>query len=243
MAVFKSDITIHQLVSDKRSADILSVSTSGELLIGCRSLLANNQLHIYTELGHTSSIKLQDDELLKDAAWTHRGNIICITQSSVVTMSRSGDIICKTNIEHARSLNVSADNAIYIACGKHGVYQSTDDGLTWFHLFSSPDEFDFRQVIKVALLTNPNTDTFWTLEEHVFRIREYTLNKLTSASNKVAWQDISALAHCDEASCVMAYDSGLNIFVAPSQKCKSLFVLFSRSEKRANNRPIRISKA
>lgn len=50
MVLFKSDITIHQLVPDKRSADKLSVSMKDELLIGCRRVCANNyQLHIYTE--------------------------------------------------------------------------------------------------------------------------------------------------------------------------------------------------
>jgi hypothetical protein len=98
MVLFKSDITIHQLVSVNRSADILSVSKSGELLIGCGGVFANNQLHIYTELGHTSSIALQRHDLLTDAAWTHRGNIIYTTPTSIVTMLRSGAIISSANI-------------------------------------------------------------------------------------------------------------------------------------------------
>jgi hypothetical protein len=168
MVLFKSDITIHQLVSVNRSADILSVSKSGELLIGCRGVFANNQLHIYTELGHTSSIKLQRNDLLKDAAWTHGENIIYTTPTSIVTMSRSGAIISSANIEHVRSVSVSADNTIYVACRKYGVYQSTDDGITWSHLFSSPDGFDFKQVIKVSTSVDLNTDTFWALEKNYF---------------------------------------------------------------------------
>jgi hypothetical protein len=226
--IFKSDITIHHLVSDKRSADILSVSKSGELLIGCRGAFANNQLHIYTELGHMSSIKLQHNEKLKDAAWTFKEDIIYITKSSIVTMSRSGDIICKTNIEHARSLSVSFDNTIYVACKRNGVYQWTDEGKTSY-LFSSPDNFDFKQVIKVSTSDDLNTDTFWALEKNYFRIREYTLNKQTSLKKRVTWRDISApipLPRPDDVSHsgVMAFDGNLNVFVVLNKKSKTLRV-------------------
>jgi hypothetical protein len=56
-----------------------------------------------------------------------------------VTMSQSGDVIQQTNVSRPSYLSVSTDGVIYLISDDTSVYQSTDDGLTWSHMFNVTD--------------------------------------------------------------------------------------------------------
>jgi hypothetical protein len=57
----------------------------------------------------------------------------------VVTVHEQVTLLQQTKMDDAFNLSVSADNVIYVACGTRGVYQSTDDGVTWSHVFTCSD--------------------------------------------------------------------------------------------------------
>ena len=104
-----------------------------------------------------------------DATWTPRGNIVYTTcpSNKVVVMSESGKVITThTQMTLPQYLSVSSDNIIYLADSETGVYQSTDDGISWSLVFKSTDEWHCWQVIKV---TTNHCDDFWTLEASYVR--------------------------------------------------------------------------
>lgn len=132
--------------------DIKLVSCGGELLVACLQRVFDDSLCIYLcDAGgkHNSTIVLNNDYLLWDVTWTPRGNIVYTTKISettqrgrIVTTTRSGDLIIETNVSSgAQKLSVSADGIIYVAYGRGGVFQSTDDGVTWSEVFASPNNW------------------------------------------------------------------------------------------------------
>lgn len=69
-------------------------------------------------------------------------------------MTATGDIIAQTQMSDPAYISISlsggnAGNVIYVADLKTGVHQSKDDGVTWSHVFKSPDGWKCRQAIKV----------------------------------------------------------------------------------------------
>ena len=129
-----------------------------------------------------------------DATWTPRGNIVFTTKVSqkvVIMSAETGEVITTHNqIADPQFLSVSNDGIIYYADMKTGVYQSTDDGVSWSHVFNSTDGWHCRQVIKV---TTDHSDDFWTLEEsgNKFHLRVYSVDRKRS-DGKVTWKDINA---------------------------------------------------
>jgi hypothetical protein len=232
-------ITMKLLVDAKRDVDIMSISSSGELLVGSQDWNeSENFLHKYDAEGrHVSSVwKMPEHfmvyDFVLDATWTPRGNIVFTIFSvptRVVTMTRTGDVVAKTTLGSAYSLSVSADNVIYVACGLEGVYQSADDGLTWSRLFPCSDNYA-EQAIKV--FSDINTDIFYVLGKVAgnWCLREYRLTKRQS-NNNVKWRDVALL--CDDPSydyINMAFDGRTKVFVTKPKADKALRV-FSVSQR------------
>ena len=199
------------------SVDILSVFND-KLLVSCISL---SQLFIYSREGrHLSTITTNNEDRLYDATWTPRGNIVYTTYPSkkmVVVMSESGKVITKhTRMTSPRHLSVSSDNIIYLADYKTGVYQSTDDGVSWSLVFKSTDGWHCREVIKV---TTDHSDDFWTLENsdnENYHLRVYSVDRRRS-DGKVTWRDINVTTtdgkHIDLRYNSLSYDGNMNIFL------------------------------
>lgn len=215
------EIVIDQLETRSKCVDILSVSSSGELLVASTS---DRLLYVYDTGNngqHLSSIPTYRNDSLYDATWTPQGNIVYTSETNstkrnkVVTLTRNGDVIAQTKLNDARRLSVSADGAIYVACAKDGVYQSTDDGVTWCHAFKSPDRCELLHVIKVS--TDFDADTFWSIEtKPVPTLREYTLEKSNiNNNNKLKWRKV-ALTDGEFRSkwnpIQMAFDGRTNLF-------------------------------
>ena len=123
-----------------------------------------SQLLIYSREGrYLSTIAINENDKLCNAKWTPRGNIVYTTDNSkkVVVMSESGKIITKHQMEEPRRFSISNEDIIYLADFKTGVYQSTDDGVSWSLVFKSADGRHCTEVIKV---TTYHSDDFWTME-------------------------------------------------------------------------------
>ena len=179
------------------------------------------QLFIYSCEGrHLSTIITNDNDGLCDATWTPRGNIVYTTLNSkkVAVMSESGKIITTpTHMDEPRYLSVSSDDIIYLADMKTGVYQSTDDGVSWSLVFKSTDGWHCWQVIRVS---TDRSDDFWTLERsdnYNCHLRVYSVDRRRSDGN-VTWSDINVPTtdgkHIDLSYSSLSYDGNMNIFLS-----------------------------
>ena len=213
------NFTVDQL-KDLYSVNILSVFND-KLLVSCGgNLFGLSQLFIYSREGrHLSTITINNKDRLCDAMWTPRGNIVYTTCDSnkVVVMSESGKVITThTQMTKPRDLSVSSDDIIYLADSKTGVYQSTDDGVSWSLVFKSTDRWHCRQVIKV---TTDHSDDFWTLgyiDNKNWHLRVYSVDRRHSDGN-VTWRDINVPTtdgkHIDLSGSRLSYDGNMNIFL------------------------------
>ena len=189
------NFTVPQLVEGWRSVNILSVFHD-KLLVSSSYLLAF-QLFIYSREGrHLSTITVENknNNYLRDATWTPRGNIVYTTDTirresyEVVRMSESGKVI---NIHNQREvpwyLSVSNDGIIFLAA-ETSVYQSTDDGISWSRVFESTDGWHCLQVIK---MTTDHSDDFWAWESRYSskHLHVYSVDRRHSNGN-VSWKDI-----------------------------------------------------
>ena len=194
---------------------ILSVFND-KLLVSSNSV---SQLFIYSREGrHLSTITTNNNDRLVDAAWTPRGNIVYTTLNSnkVVVMSESGKVnTTDTQMTRLMYLSVSNDNIIYLADYETGVYQSTDDGVSWSLVFKSTDGWHCRQVIKV---TTDHSYDFWTLENRdtKYHLRVYSLDRRRSDGN-VIWKDINVTTTGGEqirlSASTLSYDGNMNVFL------------------------------
>ena len=195
--------------------DILSVFNDKLLVSGSNF----SQLFIYSREGrHLSTITINNNDKLYDATWTPRGNIVYTTRESnkVVVMSESGKVITThSQMTLPQRLSVSSDDIIYLVDCATGVYQSTDDGVSWSFVFKSIDGWHCRQVIKV---TTDHSDDFWTLGYgNNYYLCVYSVDRRRS-DGKVTWRLIKApttrAKHIDLGFSNLSYDGNTNIFLS-----------------------------
>ncbi len=105
----------------------------------------------------------------------------------MTTISLFGDFIANSFMTSPHHLSVTANGVIYLADLESGVHQSTDNGVTWNHLFALPDNRKCLQAIKVSRDFNGNDD-WWILEDKsvAFGLRVYTLN----TAGNLSWRDV-----------------------------------------------------
>ena len=209
------NFTVDQL----KNSGVNILSVFNDKLLVSRELLS--QLFIYSREGrHLSTITTNNNDRLWDATWTPRGNIVYTTWDSnkVVVMSESGKVITThKKMTSPSRLSVSSDNIIYLADSNTGVYQSTDDGVSWSLVFKSTDGWHCKQVIKV---TTDHCDDFWTLEYYSdnknWHLRVYNVDRRRSDDN-VTWRDINVPTtdgkHINLSYSSLSYDGNMNIFL------------------------------
>ena len=154
---------------------------------GCRLLFFYSLDGIYL-----SSLTIDDNDVLYDAISTFRGDIVYTTSvksNKVVLMSMTGRVITHRRMSDPRRLSMSNDNVIYLADYNVGVYQSTDDGVTWTEVFKSIFGWNCWQAIKVK---QNNIDEFWTPEYNgkTRRMCVYTVDK-RRPGNDTVWREIN----------------------------------------------------
>ncbi len=102
-------------------------------------------------------------------------------------MSESGKVIAThTHVVKPRHLSVSDDDIIYFADMETGVYQSTDDGVSWTLVFK-PIGRQILQVIKVKTVDSDNFLSIACLRE-LCRLRAFFMDR-RSSDVKLTWQD------------------------------------------------------
>ena len=112
-----------------------------------------------------------------DAKWTPLGSIVYTTNASTVgKVSEASDVLIRPIIyqmKAPRYLTVDF-NTIYLTDLETGVFQSTDDGVSWNMVFKATDGWDCVQVIRV---TSNLTDDFWTVARtKTQKIQKYGLH-------------------------------------------------------------------
>ncbi len=187
-------------------------------------LIANSwftKLLIYSYDGrHLSTITINESETLYDAAWTPFGNIVVTTWTNhkVVLISDTGKIItAHTQMTQPSSISVSNNFIIYIADLEVGVYQSTDDGVSWALIFKPNIGWRCWQVIDVTI---DNMKDFWMLEGNALagenRISVYSVYEKHTDGN-VTRRNIGVPktngARIDLSYSVLVYDGNMNIFL------------------------------
>ena len=220
------NFTAGQLIKEYYdTVDIISVAD--KLLIGRSGF---SQLFTFSREGQCLTNITTNDEI-NDASWTPRGNIVfCTWTNRVVVASESGKVILThVHIGSPRRFSISNDDIIYLADKRlSGVYQSTDDGVSWSIVFKSTDGWGCLQVIKVA--TNNGND-FWTVEEqgefnNVYQLRVYSVDGQFPNST-VTWIDVNVPATSSKRMNLffssLSYDGNMNIFLSDSNKAVHVF--------------------
>jgi hypothetical protein len=191
------------------------VSSEGLLLVGQHY---GHHLHVYNaNCSYVTSIWLPNNIKVPEVVWTQNGNIIYSEKDNhkVVTMSQSGDVIRQTDAFRPWYLSVSTDGVIYLIHNQTDVYQSTDEGLTWSHVFNVSGGWNCDQVIKVS--TNSNTDVLWTstmLNSRTKCLRIYTVdNRRADGDRVISQRDVALPTHVSmDTSSKLVYDGHTSIF-------------------------------
>ena len=189
-----------------------------------------SQLFIYYRTGsHLLTIKV--NHTLFDATWTPCGNIVFTTYFThkVITMSEPFGRVITTQfrINVPLGLSVSNDNVIFVAVLRDGVYQSTNDGVSWNLVFKPPDGVYFFRAIEV---TTDNNRNFWILvndEQNNFYLHAYSLDESSSYGN-VTWRDIKVTMKNGKYTNLyknsLLYDGNMSILLCDSDE-KAIHVL------------------
>ena len=156
-------------------------------------------------------------DMLADVTWSPRGNIVYTTYKTkkVVVMSEFGKVIQYKLMTKPKCLSVSTDDIIYLADQEAGVYQSTDDGISWCLILNATHNWHCWQAIKVTTDSEHKHD-FWTLDVDNKRLRLYSVGKSYRSGN-VTWKDINLLSTDGKAiqlvDANLSYDGNSNIFL------------------------------
>ena len=226
--VLKSCQLLHSFVVDQlksKPVNLLS-SFNNKLLVSRKK---SSKLFIYSQEGcYLSTITIDTNDKLHDAMWTPRGNIVYTTYSfKVVVILESGKVMNCTSLSKPSRLHISNDDIIYVADADNGVYQTTNEGVSWSLTFKSPIGWKCYEVIKI---TSEHSDDFWSkgIKDTKWQIYIHSVNRegvdgsvTQSAINLPEDQKIQL-----EGS-RLSYDNNMNIFV--SDKDNNAVHMFSKN--------------
>ena len=199
--------------------NILSVFNDKLLISGFELF----RLYIYSREGHfLHSITLRNNDKLQDAAWTPLGNIVYTTISGkVVAKPNASETYQSTKMKGRGYLSVSPDGIIYLGDSEVGVYQSTDEGLTWSLVFKVIGEWHCWRVVKVTATSQ--SDDFFTYEynsdSNYYQLRIYNVAR-TRLPSDVTWNDVHIPTavrpnnYLDLISSTISYDGSMNVFLS-----------------------------
>ena len=137
--------------------------------------------------------KINTSYSIRDISWTPSGEILFIDEDSnnVILHNQSNLNTQEIRFTDPSNLNLSSDNVLYLTDWKRGVYESTNNGKTWCHLFKPEGNAKCWQVIKVE--TESGEAEYWTqikLDENHY-LRAYKLMKDDNGNQQVTWHAIN----------------------------------------------------
>ena len=194
------------------SITIISVLNDA-VMIGC---YLQSHLYIFSQHDqHFANFTVTGS--LIDAMWTPRGHILYTTidknkgtglvsrkVTSAGNMNDTSAIAIQTSSNQSipSFFSVFNNKYIYLADPLSGIYQSNDDGNSWFSIINATGEWQFLHVIRVG----GNGENYWIWElnsaTHIQRLRMYSLD----ANNINAIKDIGV----KEVVIQFTYDITLN---------------------------------
>ncbi len=172
---------------------------------------------------------LRDGVQPTDVKFLSNDDIICLSSQSkrVVLMTQDCDFVSETFMKEPVFCYVSTrNNAIYIANSRDGIYQSIDGGISFHHIFSSPDKAHCFGVVAIPSNSN-SSEIYWVCEskyEVNFRLREYVRKRERRGKMSLTYTDIN-IEYFDKNKNAMilvepnymAYDGGDFIYVSDSK--------------------------
>ena len=164
-----------------------------------------------------------------DAIWTPRGNIAYTTFRSkrVVVITETGIAITQYQMTQPIRLSVSYDDIIYLADFLTGVYQSTDDGVSWSLVFNLTDDAYLLRAVKAETALCYD---FWTIVWYkgFCYLRVYCKQKGAINAN-ITWKNIQIPLidgkTIDLTNGSLLFDGNSNIFL--SDRCNKIVHLYS----------------
>lgn len=168
------------------------VSVRNELLL--TGIKQTNQLYVYNSSGHLQyNITLPNQDTFWDVTWTPSGLIAYTTYSAItvilVTPNASSVVVSSRKFDEVYHLT-TATASMYLVDYKTGLYQSFDDGLTWYASRISLDSgWKTLHIAKVPryigrgdCCNDTDNKLLWSIEqakqgqETVHRLSIYALN-------------------------------------------------------------------
>jgi hypothetical protein len=212
--------------------EAVSVSSQGKLLAYATG---SCDLHVYEAGSSATSFMITNPFscTIHDASFTSNGDgsIVCsLFNSKVAVISKSGTLMSAIQLPKPRRLNVCSDGTIYVADRQTGIYQSTNGGKQFRHVFTSQDNGDFWQVIRVS--STPQSHVFWALKllkNGSMRLVVYTVNTDRCEDN-VQGRDIAIPPHVDLHNAAMAFDRRRNLVYITDRRNRAVHALSVASE-------------
>ena len=99
---------------------------------------------------------------LSNAIWTPLGNIAYLANKEIIIMSENGLVINSTTMSDPHHISFSNDGFLYLTDFETGVYQSTDDGRSWRHIFRASNEWGSLVAFKV---NDNKKDYYWSMDK------------------------------------------------------------------------------
>lgn len=184
---YSHQFTVPHLITASHGVTTLSVSHDGRLLIVAQ--YGQNKSYIYNTSGsYVSTIQVPGKHSIRDAVWAPHGDNIMITceyGSSLWLVSATGTVISETGFVTPAELSVSPGGVIYLTHHRFGIFESKDDGKSWYSLIRQFDIVKYQHAIRVPV--DEQSYDIWTIvrideARDSYRLRIYSL---PSGSNKV----------------------------------------------------------
>ena len=230
-AVFFLNFTSYLAKDSCSSISIISVLNDA-VMIGCHS---QSHLYIFSQHCHYFANFTVTGNLV-DAMWTPRGHILYTTfdknrgtglVSRMVTSagntSDTSAIANQTNNNWSLPsfFSVFCNKYIYLADPLSGIYQSNDDGNSWFSIINATGEWQIVHVIRVG----GSIENYWTWElnkeTRIQRVGMYSLdaNNNNSIKNNIGLKEViiqfaNDITFSKLPYRMLSYDGNEHIFVS-----------------------------
>ena len=201
--------------------DVHVMSVMNEKLLIGRS--GGRSLFVCEETGkYIEKINIKN---FNDAIWTRNGNIVIANGAAnniVLYSTFEKKIIHETQMKKPLMFSVF-NKSIFLADSESGVFQSTDDGITWNLVFQISDKAAGWQCWQMIVAdAKDSVFNYWVCEKNkeLYRLRIY-------ASKTLQVKDLDVSVYVNLKTAYMAFDGKSSVLLCDNEKC--LIHIFSIS--------------